>query len=43
MDRKEFFEWLETCPTHKYEIQHDQEGYLWISFPVPDQEEGEAA
>jgi len=39
MDRKEFFEWLNTCPTHKYEVQHDEDEYVCISFRVPDEEE----
>jgi hypothetical protein len=23
MDKKEFFEWLETCPTHKWEVNDE--------------------
>ena len=26
MSEKEFYEWLETCPTHEWEINHSQEG-----------------
>ena len=42
MDRKEFFEWLETCPTHKYEIQFDDDGYIHVGFKVYDEEEEES-
>jgi len=32
MNRKEFFEWLETCPSHKWEVVHDDAGHVWIAF-----------
>ena len=32
MTREEFFEWLDTCPTHKWEVVHDDVGCVWISF-----------
>tara|TARA_Y100000385_G_scaffold278445_1_gene326713 strand:+ start:512 stop:640 length:129 start_codon:yes stop_codon:yes gene_type:complete len=42
MDREEFFEWLETCPTHKWETTHDEHGHVVVSFPT-DEEDEEAA
>jgi len=41
MNRKEFFEWLETCPTHKWEITADEYGYVVVSFPNNEEEEEE--
>ena len=41
MDRKEFFEWLNTCPTHKFEIQFDMVGFIHVSFKVDEEEEKE--
>ena len=38
MDRKEFFEWLNTCPTHKFEIQFDMVGFIHVSFKVDEEE-----
>ena len=38
MDRQEFWEWLATCPTHKYEATDDF-GYVTVSFKVPEEEE----
>ena len=43
MDRKEFFEWLETCPTHKWDITADEYGYTVVSFPNNEEEEEEEA
>ena len=43
MNRKEFFEWLETCPTHKWEVSWDStegedgklaSGFIQVSFPT---------
>ena len=42
MDRKEFFEWLDNCPTHKYEIQFDDDGYIHVAFKVGEDEEEDA-
>ncbi len=39
MDRKEFFEWLETCPTHKWEITHEEYGHVVVSFPTDEEED----
>ena len=32
MTREEFFEWLDTCPTNKWEVVQDDVGCVWISF-----------
>ena len=40
MTREEFFEWLGTCPTHKWNIIDDAHGYVRVSFPT-EEEEGE--
>jgi len=42
MDRQEFFEWLETCPTHKWEVNDEGEGYIVVSFPTQEYEENES-
>ena len=46
MDRQEFFEWLETCPTHKWEINDEfgdiGAGYIIVSFPTQEYEENES-
>ena len=45
MTREEFFEWLDKCPTHKWEITADEYGYVVVSFhivEVPDEEVEEA-
>lgn len=40
MTRDEFFEWVETCPTHKWEVVHDDDGHVWIAFHgVPEHDE----
>jgi len=38
MDRKEFFEWLETCPTHKWEPIFDERDFVAVSFPIQEEE-----
>ena len=32
MTREEFFEWLETCPTHKWEVTHEEYNHVVVSF-----------
>tara|TARA_R110000764_G_scaffold125950_1_gene213423 strand:+ start:1177 stop:1305 length:129 start_codon:yes stop_codon:yes gene_type:complete len=39
MTRKELFEWLATCPTHKWEITAAADGYVVVSFPTQEEEE----
>ena len=34
MTREEFFDWLDTCPTPKWEISHDDYGHVVVSFPT---------
>ena len=39
MDRKEFFEWLNTCPTHKFNITFEEHEFVTICFPVEEDDE----
>tara|TARA_R100001086_G_scaffold58496_1_gene26785 strand:+ start:1281 stop:1400 length:120 start_codon:yes stop_codon:yes gene_type:complete len=39
MTREEFWEWLATCPTHKYEATILSAGYITVTFKVPEDEE----
>ena len=39
MTRQEFWEWLEECPTHKWEVSIDGINYIPITFPVSEDEE----
>ena len=39
MTRKEFFEWLNTCPTHKWECTADEFDFVAVSFPIIEDEE----
>ena len=41
MNREEFYEWLDTCPTHKWEITYDDFEFVSVSFPTEETEEGE--
>ena len=41
MTRKEFFEWLDECPTHKWKITHEEYGHVVVSFPTTEEEETE--
>jgi len=34
----ELYEWLDTCPTHKFEIVYDDSEFISVSFPI---EEGD--
>lgn len=38
IDRKDFWEWLATCPTHKYEST-DEFGYITVTFKVDEETE----
>jgi len=38
MTRKEFDEWIYTCPTHKAEILWDEDGYVQVQFPIQQEE-----
>ena len=39
MSRKEFFDWLDTCPTHKWDIIEIEGEYCRVLFPIDDDEE----
>ena len=39
MTRDELLEFLEDCPTHKWEIVHEDHDYVVVSFPVIEVEE----
>lgn len=41
MTRHEFYEWLDTCPTHKWEITYDDSEFISVSFPIEETKEGE--
>ena len=45
MTREEFFKWLETCPSHKWEVTHefDNEGNGAVVVAFPTDEEVEEA
>jgi hypothetical protein len=38
MTREEFYEWLNTCPTHKWEITADEFSFVAVSFPTKEEE-----
>jgi len=37
MNREEFWEWINTCKVHKYEIVNDDYGYVTITFKVEEE------
>ena len=39
MTRKELFEWLNTCPDHKWDVVHDDEGHVRVLFWFDEDEE----
>jgi len=39
MTRTEFFEWLDKCPTHKWEVTADEYGCVVVSFPTDEEDE----
>jgi len=38
MNEKEFFEWLETCPTHKWEVNYSDEDGCTVIFKLQEEE-----
>mgnify|MGYP003143575193 CR=1 FL=1 len=36
MDRKEFFKWLNACPTHKFEVVYDDYNGVYVNFTIAD-------
>tara|TARA_R110000782_G_scaffold236907_1_gene323081 strand:+ start:370 stop:510 length:141 start_codon:yes stop_codon:yes gene_type:complete len=41
MTKKEFFDWLESCPTRKHNITMDEGEFITVCFPVFDEDEEE--
>ena len=41
MSRKEFFEWLNTCPTHNWLLTDEGYEYVVVSFPTTEDDEEE--
>jgi|VirMetMinimDraft_7_1064189.scaffolds.fasta_scaffold147190_3 hypothetical protein len=41
MTSQEFSDWLDTCPTHKWEDVSIDDGYIRIIFPIETEEEDE--
>jgi len=41
MTREEFFEWLDTCPTDRWEITHEEYGHVVVSFPNDENDDQE--
>jgi len=41
MTSEEFYSWLDTCPTHKWEIIHYDRGYVQVMFPIISDDEEE--
>lgn len=39
MTREEFFEWLNTCPTHKWLLTDEGYGYVVVYFPTTEDDE----
>ena len=39
MTREEFFEWLNTCPEHNWDVVHDDEGHARILFWFDEEDE----
>ena len=39
--RQEFFEWLNTCPEHSWDVVHDDEGHVRILFWFDEEDDDE--
>ena len=39
MTREEFFEWLDTCPSHKWNTHLDDYGFISVGFTIDEEEE----
>jgi hypothetical protein len=39
MTSQEFSDWLDTCPTHKWEEVSIDDGYIRILFPIETEED----
>jgi len=42
MTRSEFNEWMQSCPTHKWDVTHDTDDFVSVSFPLEDDEPDES-
>lgn len=42
MTRTEMMEWLETCPDHKWEIVHEDEGHVRVLLCFEEDEKDES-
>ena len=41
MTREEFYLWLNTCPTHRWELTHSDTDSIRIMFPITSNDEEE--
>ena len=41
MNRREFFKWLNACPTHKFEIVYDDYNGVYVNFTIADEDDDE--
>ena len=41
MTKEEFLEWLDTCPSHKYEIHYEDENGISVIFRIIEDNERE--
>jgi len=39
MNNEDFWEWMDTCPTHKWEVVQHEYGYCRIIFPLDEEED----
>ena len=39
MTREELYEWLNTCPSHKWETPHESEEYVSVDLKIDEEEE----
>ena len=41
MNREEFWEWMNTCPTHKWDVLQSEGDYCRILFPLEEEDDDE--
>ena len=39
MSKEEFFKWLNTCPSHKWNTTIDEHGYITVDFTIDEEED----
>jgi len=39
MSKAEFYKWLETCPTHKFEVGYEADDAISVDFRICEDEE----